>query len=123
MLALNLLVLIAIFSAMMVFFLRFTLTLMGRMVGKRVDQLHREAQYLTETHDVPPTWPRERLSSMSLPRYRRYVRRRFRRLDNYFANAPVFDDRETRATVRSRLKAASDHLSSEEVWAALRDHD
>lgn len=120
MLALNLLVLIAVFSVLAVILIRLSVRLTGRYVGERVDKIHREAQFLTDTGEIPPNWPRERLATMSYPDYERYVRKRLGRLRGYFAKAPVFEDRETRAYLETELARITEELADEEHWLSLK---
>ncbi|MCP4399916.1 MAG: hypothetical protein GY801_21745 [bacterium] len=100
-LLLEFLVLIIIFSLLTVYGIRY----IGSIVGRRVNEIHRQAEYILDYERVPTHWIREYHGDTAKQpdkqaRWRkreksRYLRK-LKKLSQYFTNTPVFDDMSSR---------------------------
>ena len=111
--------LIAVFSALMVFLMKWTVRIAGNTIGKRVDKLHRKAQFLTESGAFYPEWREKGVASYPYEKYRRFLRREFRDLRRYFNGAPVFEDEETRKYLLEKLGSLEGQFCDEGYYRDL----
>ena len=112
---LEFLALIIVLSLIMFYGVRY----IGRLVGSRVNDIHKEAEYILNCERVPASWVREppgnaaQQSTKQIRRRkkekRRYLRR-LKKLQRYFSNAPVFED------ITSRQQALFELERIEEYW-------
>jgi hypothetical protein len=81
----------------------------GRILGAKIDEIHRAAEHILETEKAPPSWLRERdpsslISERSLHIEKRNSLRRLKKMVKYMQRTPTFTDVESREFVISELQ-------------------